>query len=81
MKRVMIFIGLKLAEIGGVAVVIFLLSRVGNFINNILDFDTSLILDFVFGFLCTGTVLVVMCGLFLIIKANWEKAGDIADRL
>jgi len=87
MKRVLIFIGLKIAEIIGVAVALVACNRVGWVLfRNVINTTDDPIEVVVLGYTTIGgLILVVAYWIFWIaipawIKANWEKAGEIARR-
>lgn len=83
-KRILVFIGLKLLEIGGVAVVAVGFYWVGRCA------DRALIGEFIpiegpfyyvfytgLGFFATLIIALIAFGLALIVLDNWKKAGKI----
>ncbi len=74
MKRIIIFIGLKVGEVTGLGVGILGLVYLAKWVDSWLD--PLYTYAFVFLFL-----LIMACyGIYLAIKANWRKAGEIAGR-
>ena len=89
MKTVIIFIGLKLAEIAGVVVVVYgtywigkgMKSLVSNFFPHIYADGWSLLV--VTGIMCIWLIVVLVLiayGLYLLIRANWRKAKELSKK-
>ena len=83
MKRVLIFIELKVIEIIGFAVALVVCNRVGWFLfRNVINTSDDPIWVVVLGYtIIGGSILVAAYLIFWIvipawIKANWEKAGE-----
>lgn len=84
MKRVVIFIGLKVVEIGGSAIVLIASGRIMEWYRGYYfhrwSFDWWL--EAIGGVLISigiGMVIVIFCGgIVLLIKNNWEKAGELS---
>jgi len=86
MKRVLIFIGLKIAEIVGTGIVLFGCNRLGWLVlRKIIDADDPAYVAII-GYTSTGAIIIFIAYLVLWeaipawIKSNWEKAGEIARR-
>ena len=93
MKRVCIFIGLKVMELVGLGAAIVFLAAMGNgvtfwlpslgHVENIFSSRSDFIWAFGNGLISLGlSILIVLAlmGLRLAIKANWRKAGELARR-
>ena len=85
MKRVLIFIGLKVVEIiGGLLLLTGLFGTAWALAWCMEQEITNVILLWVFGILMAG--IVIFCIVWLIVyivrwlKWNWKKAGEIAER-
>ena len=93
MKRIILFVFLKIVEVGGFGFACYLLSLYGYWIDTFIGDSDNLISHNVGGFLfsiITGAILGIMlpvmillilflvgCGIYFLILKNWEWAGRI----
>ncbi len=84
MKRVFIFIGLKILEIGGVLVALLIGSKIWFLIvepggNRYVDYFLGGTMGLIVLFLCVLVPVLTCLGLYLLIKHNWQLAKRITD--
>lgn len=87
MKRILIFIGLKAAEIGGIIVLCFGLRRLARFIYcNIFDYSSSmdwsdyLMCGFIIPLCALFLIAIIGAVIFIVLSSNWEWADKISRR-
>jgi hypothetical protein len=85
MKRIAIFIGLKVLEVGGVVFVLWGLGILGKMLlPSFFGVGSSTECPvWVAGIVSAGglfAVVILVCLACSIVKANWRKAGEIAER-
>lgn len=93
MKRVLIFIGLKIAELFGVFISYLLLSRLGYFLKTLKVDETNpecwySIYYFLCGAFCLGIVSLILIVLYYAItewipewlESNWDWAGRLSSK-
>ena len=85
MKTVIIFIGLKLAELAGAAAAIYGLYWIGKGANLLLfgNLDDHWLLCVLTGAVCISLIValvLIVCGLGNLIEANWRKAKELSKK-
>ena len=92
MKRILIFIGLKIVEIGGVVAIIVLPCKISMFLCRwewwreeavflgSVDYMSTVPkgLYWVTGMLFLSVPIAIFIGVYLFCKLNWEKAGELS---
>ena len=89
MRKVLIFIGLKIAEIIGTLILIFAISKFGLWFDGITDSNIEnphLFLRYFFGFwvglmtLVVGLIVLlgIGYGLYYVVKTNWKWADKLS---
>lgn len=75
MKRVMIFIGLKVAEVVGAAVFLYAIYLLAGWLRS-LDLSNE-----IFPWICFGMICIVIIYLIVIwTRANWEWATELSKK-
>ena len=89
MKRVLIFIGLKVAEVGSVGLVVLGVYWMGRVLTLTVGWEHGEgvgqniligLLSAVIVYALFVTVFLLGSGIWIIIRANWKKAGELAER-
>lgn len=87
MRKILIFTGLKLAEIMGVCGIVGILYGMGWFITNVIGYDPKgsniawlIFKGFYLGLIPLFLIFAIGIGIYHVIKANWTWADRISRK-